>query len=314
MTGGDFHTSFSTSLDELNEKIPNKKRKDSNDLVLSGSILNQAQHDALSSMVTSSKQRPISQKLSSDNQDILSSIDNRFSATENNQKYPNHDIQVGIPFEPLIDFNKNHLTDSEGTNSNAYNNTNRLDESQQQLMFLNVNSNLKHSVSNQNTICNSGNISNIKGSKLKLNDGKLTGKLSNSAKSTRNKKTKGRVKIKMEYIENKIRRYTTFSKRKTGIMKKAYELSTLTGTQVMLLVASETGHVYTFATDKLQPMITSEVGKNLIQSCLSQGLDEEAGCSSYVDNKISIENYNENDLEEDEFGSNNFDEDESDDQ
>jgi hypothetical protein len=73
----------------------------------------------------------------------------------------------------------------------------------------------------------------------------------------------------MEFIENKIRRYTTFSKRKTGIMKKAYELSTLTGTQVMLLVASETGHVYTFATDKLQPMITSETGKTLIQSCLS---------------------------------------------
>jgi hypothetical protein len=35
------------------------------------------------------------------------------------------------------------------------------------------------------------------------------------------KKTKGRVKIKMEYIGNKLRRYTTFSKRKTGIMKKA---------------------------------------------------------------------------------------------
>jgi SRF-type transcription factor (DNA-binding and dimerisation domain) len=34
------------------------------------------------------------------------------------------------------------------------------------------------------------------------------------------KKTKGRVKIKMEYIDNKLRRYTTFSKRKTGIMKK----------------------------------------------------------------------------------------------
>ena len=47
------------------------------------------------------------------------------------------------------------------------------------------------------------------------------------------KKTKGRVKIKMEFIDNKLRRYTTFSKRKTGIMKKAYELSTLTGTQVI---------------------------------------------------------------------------------
>ncbi|VDM11395.1 unnamed protein product [Wuchereria bancrofti] len=83
------------------------------------------------------------------------------------------------------------------------------------------------------------------------------------------KKTKGRVKIKMEYIGNKLRRYTTFSKRKTGIMKKAYELSTLTGTQVMLLVASETGHVYTFATKKLRPMISSEAGKTLIRNCLN---------------------------------------------
>lgn len=37
----------------------------------------------------------------------------------------------------------------------------------------------------------------------------------------------------------------------------------------MLLVASETGHVYTFATRKLQPMITSEAGKALIQTCLN---------------------------------------------
>ncbi|PIO65476.1 SRF-type transcription factor [Teladorsagia circumcincta] len=49
----------------------------------------------------------------------------------------------------------------------------------------------------------------------------------------------------------------------------AYELSTLTGTQVMLLVASETGHVYTYATKKLQPMISSDTGKALIQTCLN---------------------------------------------
>lgn len=41
------------------------------------------------------------------------------------------------------------------------------------------------------------------------------------------KKTKGRVKIKMEYIENKLRRYTTFSKRKTGIMKKVRQVDGL---------------------------------------------------------------------------------------
>ena len=37
----------------------------------------------------------------------------------------------------------------------------------------------------------------------------------------------------------------------------------------MVLVASETGHVYTYATKKLQPMITSESGKALIQTCLN---------------------------------------------
>jgi len=35
------------------------------------------------------------------------------------------------------------------------------------------------------------------------------------------------------------------------------------------LVASETGHVYTFATPKLQPLITKPDGKNLIQGCLN---------------------------------------------
>ncbi|XP_071555626.1 serum response factor homolog isoform X3 [Temnothorax nylanderi] len=108
------------------------------------------------------------------------------------------------------------------------------------------------------------------------------------------KKTKGRVKIKMEYIDNKLRRYTTFSKRKTGIMKKAYELSTLTGTQVMLLVASETGHVYTFATRKLQPMITSDAGKALIQTCLNSPDPPPSGSSG--DQRMSATGFEETEL------------------
>ncbi|CEP08129.1 hypothetical protein [Parasitella parasitica] len=82
-------------------------------------------------------------------------------------------------------------------------------------------------------------------------------------------KRNGRRKIKIEYIEDKNRRHITFSKRKAGIMKKAYELSTLTGTQVLLLVVSETGLVYTFTTTKLQPIVTKPEGKNLIQACLN---------------------------------------------
>ncbi|KAH3767125.1 solute carrier family 35 member F6 [Pelomyxa schiedti] len=89
----------------------------------------------------------------------------------------------------------------------------------------------------------------------------------------RPQKKLGRRKINIEFIEDKSRRHITFSKRKAGIMKKAYELSTLTGTQVLLLVASETGHVYTFATPKLQPLITKPEGKQMIQGCLNSAVD-----------------------------------------
>ncbi|KAG1050928.1 hypothetical protein G6F43_006829 [Rhizopus delemar] len=91
----------------------------------------------------------------------------------------------------------------------------------------------------------------------------------NDTDSEKPARRSGRRKIKIEYIEDKNRRHITFSKRKAGIMKKAYELSTLTGTQVLLLVVSETGLVYTFTTVKLQPIVTKPEGKNLIQACLN---------------------------------------------
>jgi hypothetical protein len=78
-----------------------------------------------------------------------------------------------------------------------------------------------------------------------------------------------RGKIAVELILDKSRRHCTFAKRKAGLMKKAYELSMLTGTQVLLLVASDTGHVYTYATDKLQPLIQNPEGRELIQTCLA---------------------------------------------
>ncbi|KAJ9125340.1 hypothetical protein QFC22_000300 [Naganishia vaughanmartiniae] len=78
-----------------------------------------------------------------------------------------------------------------------------------------------------------------------------------------------RRKIKIEYIEDKSRRHITFSKRKAGIMKKAYELSILTGTQVLLLVVSETGLCYTYTTPKMSPMVTQPAGQQLIQACLN---------------------------------------------
>lgn len=53
---------------------------------------------------------------------------------------------------------------------------------------------------------------------------------------------------------------------------QAYELSTLTGTQVLLLVVSETGLVYTYTTNKLQPLVTAKEGKALIQVSIGDTL------------------------------------------
>ena len=43
------------------------------------------------------------------------------------------------------------------------------------------------------------------------------------------KRTRGKQKIKIEYIRDKKQRYTYFSKRKSGLLKKAAELAALTG-------------------------------------------------------------------------------------
>lgn len=55
---------------------------------------------------------------------------------------------------------------------------------------------------------------------LNSREGSSSSGMSKKSLPANGKKTKGRVKIKMEFIDNKLRRYTTFSKRKTGIMKK----------------------------------------------------------------------------------------------
>jgi hypothetical protein len=65
-------------------------------------------------------------------------------------------------------------------------------------------------------------------------------------------------------------------------------LSTLTGTQVLLLIASETGHVYSFATPKLQPMITHRDGKAMIQACLNSDEIIDENTSLLSNGRVSI--------------------------
>src|SRR3989338_6267241 len=79
----------------------------------------------------------------------------------------------------------------------------------------------------------------------------------------------GRRRVPIKFITDRNRRQISFSKRKAGIMKKAFELSILTGTEVLLLITSETGHVYTFASPKFRSLIKQSKGRDLIQACLN---------------------------------------------
>ena len=82
--------------------------------------------------------------------------------------------------------------------------------------------------------------------------------------------TTSRKKKPIRYIQNRTRRHVTFAKRRHGIMKKAYELSVLTGANILLLIESHnTGLVYTFTTPRLQPVVTEEEGKTLVRKCLN---------------------------------------------
>ncbi|GAA6018027.1 hypothetical protein JCM11491_000036 [Sporobolomyces phaffii] len=88
----------------------------------------------------------------------------------------------------------------------------------------------------------------------------------------RNSGSVGRRKITMSFIEEKARRTVTFTKRKSGLMKKAYELSTLTGTDCLVVVVSETGLVYTFATPSLKAVTETDRGKEVIADALKGDL------------------------------------------
>ncbi|KAB2635346.1 transcription factor CAULIFLOWER A-like [Pyrus ussuriensis x Pyrus communis] len=56
----------------------------------------------------------------------------------------------------------------------------------------------------------------------------------------------GRGKVQLKRIDDKIRRQVTFSKRRTGLMKKARELSVLCGVEVGLVIFSPKGRLYEF--------------------------------------------------------------------
>lgn len=60
----------------------------------------------------------------------------------------------------------------------------------------------------------------------------------------------GRGKVQMKRIENSASRQVTFSKRRNGLLKKAYELSVLCDAEVAVLIFSQKGRLFEFSSNE----------------------------------------------------------------
>ncbi|KAI3719111.1 hypothetical protein L6452_20002 [Arctium lappa] len=65
----------------------------------------------------------------------------------------------------------------------------------------------------------------------------------------------GRGKIEIKRIENTTNRQVTFCKRRSGLLKKAYELSVLCDAEVALIVFSSRGRLYEYANNSVKGTI-----------------------------------------------------------
>ncbi|RXH77414.1 hypothetical protein DVH24_023688 [Malus domestica] len=59
----------------------------------------------------------------------------------------------------------------------------------------------------------------------------------------------GRGRVQLKRIENKINRQVTFSKRRSGLMKKAHEISVLCDAEVALIIFSTKGKLFEYSND-----------------------------------------------------------------
>ncbi|KAK1322722.1 MADS-box transcription factor 15 [Acorus calamus] len=60
----------------------------------------------------------------------------------------------------------------------------------------------------------------------------------------------GRAKLQMKKIESTIKRQVTFSKRRNGLIKKAYEISVLCDVDVLLIMFSPSDKISWFSGNK----------------------------------------------------------------
>lgn len=66
-----------------------------------------------------------------------------------------------------------------------------------------------------------------------------------------------RGKTELKRIENITRKQVTFSKRRGGLLKKAFELSVLCDAEVSLIIFSQRGKLFEFSSSRYTPILIS---------------------------------------------------------
>ncbi|CAN7024417.1 unnamed protein product [Brassica oleracea var. botrytis] len=73
----------------------------------------------------------------------------------------------------------------------------------------------------------------------------------------------GRGRVQLKRIENKINRQVTFSKRRSGLLKKAHEISVLCDAEVALVVFSSKDKLFEYSTDSSMERILERYDRYL---------------------------------------------------
>ncbi|XP_072968399.1 MADS-box transcription factor 50-like isoform X1 [Typha angustifolia] len=121
-----------------------------------------------------------------------------------------------------------------------------------------------------------------------------------------------RGKTEMRRIENATSRQVTFSKRRNGLLKKAFELSVLCDAEVALIVFSSRGRLYEFASSSMQKTIdrymthTKEATEN--KKATEQGIQQWRSEAASLAKKIETLEAYKRKLSGDELGTCSFEE------
>ncbi|KAM5557227.1 hypothetical protein ABKV19_024558 [Rosa sericea] len=100
-----------------------------------------------------------------------------------------------------------------------------------------------------------------------------------------------RGKIQMKRIENATSRQVTFSKRRNGLLKKAYELSVLCDAEVAVIVFSQNGRLYEFSSSDMQKTINQyhkhakgvQTNTTEVEQCIQQLKHESADMAKKIE-------------------------------